>query len=78
MGRWDRFSWYAVAEKEGTLDRSSLIDALETVLIEAMEPPLNKKSGAGILEMIQREDPEIKKKQDQQKLQALIDRLNAA
>ena len=67
--RWDRFSWFgfrAVSEK-GKLGESprdydfqDVIAAMEAILIEALEPPQNRRAGDGIqgIEYIQAEDPE--------------------
>ncbi|MES2338559.1 MAG: HTH domain-containing protein [Pseudomonadota bacterium] len=53
-GRWDRFSWFGLRSvgPEGTLlDPSSawthgvVIETLEALLIESLEPPLNRKRG---------------------------------
>lgn len=66
--RWNRFSWfgfYAVKE-DGGLDKSmpqiapeTLATVLEALLIEVMEPPLNRRRGDGVLscEFLQAEDP---------------------
>lgn len=74
-GRWDRFSWfgvYSVSEK-GLLDTiiepnynlEILITTMEALLIEALEPPQNRKRGDDFraVEFLQVEDPEIQKKQ---------------
>ena len=54
-GRWDRFSWYGIRTvdeesgeledvKKGTIN-SSLVDVVESVLIEVLEPYLNNQKG---------------------------------
>lgn len=81
-GRWDRFSWFGVrgVNDDGTLedmpqagiDVTSFIGALEAVLIEALEPPQNRRAGEGFTEDIewqQAEDPAV----DRKRKKALLD-----
>jgi hypothetical protein len=79
-GRWDRFSWFGVRKvnnKDGSLadipesriEYSSFIGALEAVLIEGLEPPLNRRTGEGFgstesIEWHQKEDPMIVEKRN--------------
>ncbi|WP_455134914.1 HTH domain-containing protein [Schaalia cardiffensis] len=70
-GRWDRFSWFGVRPvcEDGTLGNidsgrlmfEAVVDALEAVLIEATEPPLNRRSGNQMtgLEFLQVEDSQL-------------------
>ncbi len=69
-GRWDRFSWFglrAVAEDGSLADPSVawshtvVIETLEALLIESLEPPLNRKRGDNFssAEYLQVADPEI-------------------
>ncbi len=71
-GRWDRFSWFGLrtVRDDGALGpvaavysptESTLIATLEAVLIEAFEPPQNRKRGDTLRdrEFIQVEDPEV-------------------
>lgn len=71
-GRWDRFSWFGLrtVNDAGTLGpiperyaptQSALIATLEALLIEAFEPPQNRKRGDSLRdrEYIQVEDPEV-------------------
>lgn len=72
-GRWDRFSWFGLrgVDANGSLkdvmlkgnDSEVLIATLETVLIEALEPPQNRKRGDQInsVEYLQVPDREKKK-----------------
>lgn len=71
--RWNRFSWFGfrTVKESGSLGSNSVsyelgdvISAMESLLIEAVEPPLNRKGGDGFqgIEFIQAEDPEMKKK----------------
>lgn len=67
--RWNRFSWFGFrkVDDNGTLgpisktyDFRDVIVAMEALLIEALEPPQNRKGGDGFhgIEYIQSEDPE--------------------
>ena len=69
--RWNRFSWFGfrAVKANGTLDRISdnyelrdVISAMEALLIEALEPPQNRRGGDGFqgIEYIQAEDPKKK------------------
>lgn len=73
-GRWDRFSWFGLlaVSETGTLIEQNVqlsveqvIIELEAVLIEAMEPPQNRRRGDGLraIEYIQAEDPALRQKQ---------------
>jgi HB1, ASXL, restriction endonuclease HTH domain len=80
--RWNRFSWFGLLDvtedgnlKERTLNSSlaSLVATLEALLIEALEPPQNRKRGddfAGF-EYIQDIDPELKEREIQSTLRAI-------
>ena len=67
--RWNRFSWFGFREvgDNGTLgpipktyELRDVVVAMEALLIEALEPPQNRKGGDGFqgIEYIQAEDPE--------------------
>ncbi|MBV1706591.1 MAG: GIY-YIG nuclease family protein [Hyphomicrobiales bacterium] len=69
-GRWNRFSWFGLLEvteagdlREVTFNTSlaSIIATLESLLIEALEPPQNRKRGDDFsaAEYIQDIDPEL-------------------
>lgn len=69
-GRWDRFSWFGLRSvgAEGALLEPSVawthgvvIETLEALLIESLEPPLNRKRGDNFsgVEYLQISDPEI-------------------
>lgn len=71
-GRWDRFSWFGLmgVGEDGKLraggtpwTQSSVIDTMEALLIESLEPPLNRKRGDNLsaVEYLQVQDPEIDK-----------------
>lgn len=66
--RWDRFSWFGLraAKEDGSLKDIAVrwtpevvFETMEAVLIEAMEPPLNRKRGDNLdsIEYIQIPDP---------------------
>lgn len=67
--RWNRFSWFgfrkpgergALGPVAKTYDLKAVVVAMEALLIEALEPPQNRKVGDGFkgIEYIQAEDPE--------------------
>ena len=73
--RWNRFSWFGfrTVKESGSLGSSSktygledVISAMESLLIEAVEPPLNRKGGDGFqgIEFIQADDPEINRQKE--------------
>jgi len=78
-GRWDRFSWFGLKSvgEEGELcdvlipetNEKVLIATLEALLIEALEPPQNRKRGDqfSAVEYLQVPDPE----KNQQKIDAI-------
>lgn len=72
-GRWDRFSWFGlkgVAEdgslggEESDWTHTVVIETLEALLIETLEPPLNRKRGDNFsaAEFLQVADPELDKR----------------
>lgn len=82
-GRWDRFSWFGilpVAEDGNLIERTlmhlppaDLIGAFESLLIEALEPPQNRRRGDELkaVEYQQAKDPQIEKKEKLKVLQML-------
>lgn len=77
-GRWDRFSWFGinVVDSDGSLveneDRievpiESLIVAMESLLIEGLEPRQNRRRGDGFVavEYLQVVDPDVLKKEQE-------------
>ena len=69
--RWDRFSWFGMygvsesgklIEAEIKLSIEVLVETLEALLIETLEPPLNRKRGDAFsaVEYLQSLDPELK------------------
>lgn len=85
-GRWDRFSWFglrAVGES-GELGQPSVawthtvvIETLEALLIEALEPPLNRKRGDNFsgVEYLQVPEPDLEKRQQKQWLEDLKNKI---
>ena len=81
-GRWDRFSWFGLrpVNDDGTLGAPTaawthlvVIETLEALLIESLEPPLNRRRGDNFsaVEYIQVEDPEIEKARQKEVLDRL-------
>lgn len=74
-GRWNRFSWFGVlpVTEDGEIQErndvqasiETLVTLMEALLIEVIEPPLNRRRGddIGDREYIQVEDDKIKKRQ---------------
>lgn len=71
-GRWDRFSWFGLrpVSNDGELGAASVpwhsgvvIETMEALLIESLEPPLNRKRGDNLAaaEYLQVLDPELEK-----------------
>ena len=71
--RWDRFSWFgflpvsdngSLGDLPTTYDAGKLIPALESILIEALEPRQNRKRGDDLsgVEYLQKINPKIEKK----------------
>jgi len=83
--RWDRFSWFGLlpVSERGKLgdlpeayQSTKLIPAFEAVLVEALEPPQNRKRGDDLaaVEYLQQEDPEVKKRRVKDALDAVLSR----
>jgi hypothetical protein len=81
-GRWDRFSWFGLrgVKENGSLEDSTVpwtsevvIETMEALLIESLEPPLNRKRGDNFsaLEFIQVTDPQLEKAQKQALLEEI-------
>lgn len=84
--RWDRFSWFGLlpVSDAGSLgklpqnyDATKMIPALESILIEALEPRQNRKRGDDLaaVEYLQKEDSEIKKKIVKETLDTAMNKL---
>lgn len=69
-GRWDRFSWFGLraVQPDGMLSSVALdwkhpivLETLEALLIESLEPPLNRRRGDNLsaIEYSQVEDPDL-------------------
>ena len=82
-GRWDRFSWFGLrpVDEDGTLGvpasawtHGIVIETLEALLIESLEPPLNRKRGDNFsgAEYLQVLDPDIENRRMKQVFDDLI------
>jgi hypothetical protein len=80
--RWNRFSWFGLLDvtQEGNLRETTintslacLVATLEALLIEALEPPQNRKRGDDLsaIEYIQDIDPELKEREIQNTLRSI-------
>lgn len=80
--RWNRFSWFGLLDvtqdgnlRETQLNTSlaALVSTLEALLIEALEPPQNRKRGDDFsaIEYIQDVDPELKEREIQNTLRSI-------
>lgn len=80
--RWNRFSWFGLLDvtQEGSLRETglntslaSLVATLEALLIEALEPPQNRKRGDDFsaIEYIQDIDPELKEREIKNTLRSI-------
>jgi len=63
--RWDRFSWFSIAEPTSVTE-TIILTTLEALLVESVEPPLNRQRGEGFkaIEYYQIEDSDLSKKRD--------------
>ena len=84
--RWNRFSWFGLLDvtNEGDLREvplkatlAVLVATLEALLIEALEPPQNRKRGDDFsaIEYIQDIDPELKEREIKNTLRAIEQKL---
>lgn len=84
--RWNRFSWFGLLDvtEEGNLRETALnsslaalVATLEALLIEALEPPQNRKRGDDFsaIEYIQDVDPELKERELQNTLRSIEQKL---
>ena len=80
--RWNRFSWFGLLDvtQDGSLRETllntslaALVSTMEALLIEALEPPQNRKRGDDFsaIEYIQDIDPELKEKEIQNTLRSI-------
>lgn len=89
-GRWDRFSWFGL---KGVLEDGSgltaaavtwnhevVINTLEAILIESLEPPLNRRQGDGFAatEYLQAEDPTIQLKKNKEIVEEIAKKMGVA
>lgn len=84
--RWDRFSWFGLLDvtQDGNLRETpfnsslaALVATLEALLIEALEPPQNRKRGDYFpaIEYIQDIDPELKEREIQNTIRSIEQRM---
>jgi hypothetical protein len=84
-GRWDRFSWFGLRNVGPTgelidaalpWNQTVVVETFEALLIEALEPPLNRRRGDNFsgVEYLQVADPEIEKSHQRR----VIDQLSRA
>jgi hypothetical protein len=84
--RWNRFSWFGLLDvtDEGKLlevplkvSLPTMIATMEALLIEALEPPQNRKRGDdfSVMEYIQDVDPELRERELQNTLRAIEQKL---
>ena len=84
--RWNRFSWFGLLDvkKDGELkerpfnaSQLGLITTLEALLIEALEPPQNRRRGDDLtgIEYVQAIDDELKEKELQNTLRSIEQKL---
>jgi HB1, ASXL, restriction endonuclease HTH domain len=81
-GRWDRFSWFGLrdVDSDGRLSdpvlpwaHAVVIETLEALLIECLEPPQNRKRGDfSAVEFLQVRDPDIDKNNKKQVIAELL------
>lgn len=87
-GRWNRFSWFGLLDvtqdgnlRETTLNTSlsSLVATLEALLIEALEPPQNRKRGDDFsaIEYLQDTDPEMKEREIKNTLRSIEQKMRS-
>lgn len=86
-GRWDRFSWFGIypVQADGSLahdvgrqmNLDNLIETMEALLIESLEPPQNRKRGDGFsaVEFIQVVDPSIRRREQEEILEQMRKKL---
>lgn len=88
-GRWNRFSWFGLLDvtQEGSLREAvlntslaALVTTLEALLIEALEPPQNRKRGDDFsaIEYIQDNDPELEERKLQNTLHSIAQKIGVA
>ena len=83
-GRWNRFSWFGLygVSDAGDLTKNtfaptfdSIATAFEAILIETLEPPLNRRRGDDftVVEYIQGIDPKLREQEIQKTFRSLMD-----
>ena len=88
-GRWDRFSWFglrnvgptgALIDTAVPWSQTVVIETLEALLIESLEPPLNRRRGDNFsgVEYLQVVDPEIERMEQKRVIDQLSRSIDAA
>jgi len=83
-GRWDRFSWFGLrsvrdngelSNTEVPWSQNVVVETMEALLIESLEPPLNRRRGDNFsaAEYIQAPDPQIEKAKKKAILQEMAE-----
>lgn len=82
-GRWDRFSWFGLRPVDpesgkllnavDTCSQKLVVETLEALLMESLEPPLNRRRGDGLetFEYYQVPDPDIENRRRKEVLNLL-------
>jgi hypothetical protein len=87
-GRWDRFSWFGLrgvrdngqlSDGEVPWGQDVVIETMEALLIESLEPPLNRRRGDNFsgAEYIQAPDPQVEKTKNKVLLEKIAKHLDA-
>jgi hypothetical protein len=87
-GRWDQFSWFGVrsvrdngdlSDGQAAWTQDAVVETMEALLIESLEPPLNRRRGdnLSVAEYIQMPDPQIEKTMNKALLDKLAKNLDA-
>lgn len=88
--RWDRFSWFGIlpvdekgklkveGREDKTLPDNTLVEALEALLVEALEPSQNKKGGDNLgIEYVQAEDPSLNTEKKKRDLDEIVEKIKS-
>ncbi len=86
--RWDRFSWFGLRDvsENGVLSdahvvwgQEVMIKTMEAILLESLEPPLNRRGGDGLTgkEYVQVPEPQFEKERRKALFEQILERANA-
>ncbi len=84
--RWDRFSWFGLrsvsakgvlSDSEVSWTQKVMIETMEAILMESLEPPLNRRAGDNLMgkEYVQVSDPAFETKRQRQLVEDLLARV---